>query len=180
MPNERDEALEQAIHFIQQSAERWHDRLTYKNLRLAERYLEAKLEVFVPIKVPGIGDEQFGAILQRVDAVRANADRHGWQVLYPIGHTAKQPSGIEGHACVGGSDGEQQAMLVDQIKVVDQPELFSVPTLIRLERTQLLCETLRGTAYLSAYKGLQFCGRRDERLAPDGECCLVGGAETAA
>ena len=37
--DERDEVLQQAIDFIQQSAKRSHNRLSLDNLRLSERYL---------------------------------------------------------------------------------------------------------------------------------------------
>ena len=41
--DERDEALEEALNFINQAAQRWHNRFTLENLRLSERYIKGEL-----------------------------------------------------------------------------------------------------------------------------------------
>ena len=44
---------------IQQLAERWDNRLTFKNLRLAERYLKGELEILVLLKEVGVSGKQW-------------------------------------------------------------------------------------------------------------------------
>jgi predicted nucleic acid-binding protein len=40
---ERDQALEKALDFINQATQLWHNRFTFKNLRLFERYIKGEL-----------------------------------------------------------------------------------------------------------------------------------------
>jgi hypothetical protein len=171
--DEQDEALEQALDFIQQSSKRWHNRLTYKNLRLAERYLEDKLEIWILFKELGIGAKECCALLNRIPLGRLNEDWHGWQVLCSLAGSAKHCGNIEAERPVGGTNRDEQAVLVDHVEVVDQPDVFPVPTQVRLEITERLPELLRGSLYLSAYKGLQFGRFGDATAANDGEHGLV-------
>src|SRR6266545_2838784 len=171
--DERDEALEQALHFIQQSAERWHNRLTYKNLRLAERYLEDKLEFWVLLKELGVGTKKWCIRFNRIPLGRPDEDREGGQVLCSLAGSEQHLGSVEAERPVGGADRDEQAVLVDHVQVVDQPEAFSVPTQVRLEVVERLPELLRGSLYLSAYKGLQFGGLGDAVAAHDGEHSLL-------
>jgi hypothetical protein len=148
--DERDEAFQQALDFIQQSSKRWHKRLTFKNLRFAERYIEGELELFVLVKGTGVGDEQFGARLHRIPAGGFEVEHRDWQVLCPIRQPAESGCSIEAERLVADADGDQQAMLIDDVELINQPELFSVPTLVRFEGKKRLLERLRGAAYLSA------------------------------
>jgi hypothetical protein len=173
MLDERDEALEQAIHFIQESAERWHNRLTYKNLRLAKRYIEGKLEILLLVKEVDIGGKEWCALLHRIPLGRLETERHDGQVLCVLTDSAKYRSNVEGERPVGDADRDQKAMFIDRVEMVDQPDVLAVPTGVRLEGIQRLPELLRGTSYLSIYKGLQFPNRRDASLARDREYRLV-------
>jgi hypothetical protein len=171
--DERDDVLEQALDFIQQSSERWHHRLTYKNLRLAERYLEGKLEICVLLKEVGVGTKECCALLNRIPLGWLDEDRYGWQVLCSLAGSAKERGNVEAERPVNHTDCDEQAMLVDHVKVVEQPDLFSVPTLVRLESAERLPELLRGASYLSIHKGLQFGGRGGGTLTPDREGRLL-------
>jgi hypothetical protein len=79
--DERDKALEQAIDFIHQAAERWHHRLTYKNLRLAER-ASSRRQI---ARVPG------GQVCRSIQPVSSttSAPLRGW----PSGSTAGVQAG---------------------------------------------------------------------------------------
>jgi hypothetical protein len=75
---EGDQAPQEALDFIDQSVKRWHNRLTLKNLRLAERYLERELRIAVLLKHVGWGGEEFGALFQRVPLSWPQAYGNRW------------------------------------------------------------------------------------------------------
>jgi hypothetical protein len=167
--DERDEALEQALDFIQQSSKRWHNRLTFQNPRLAERYLEDELEIGVLLKEVGGGGKEWCALLNRRSLGRLDEDREGWQILCSLAGSAKECGDVEAERPVGGGgDRDEQAVYVNDIELIKKPDLFSVPTSVRLERIDRIDELLRGPWHLSAYCGLEFSGRWGA-LAPDGE-----------
>jgi len=167
--DERDEALQQAIDFIQQSAKRWHNRFTYKNLRFAERYLKGELEILVLFKEVGSGAEEFGALLKRIRCRRPDTDQHGWQILCPFSLSTDRGGTVEGERLVGVADRDQQAMLVDHVEPIDQPEVFAISSSVRLERADRLQELLGGGWHLSLRHGFEFFRGRDVVPAPDGK-----------
>lgn len=165
--DERDEVLQQAIDFIQQSAKRWHNRLSLDNLRLSERYLEGELQILVLFKVFGVGFEEYCAILNR-RLLSLDALEDGRNLVGSV-HSSEQAAHVELKACRVGIDHDKHAVLVENVQPVDQPQMLSVPTTIRLERVDRLPELLGGGWHLSLRRGLKFLRGGDVVPAPDGE-----------
>ncbi len=167
--DERDEALQQALDFIQQSAKRWHERLTLNNLRFAERYVKAELELLILLKGTGVGAEQFGARLHRTPVGGSDENHRDWQVLCPVRQPANSCGDVKAQPFITGDGRDEQAMLIDDVQSIDEPEVFAVPSSIRLERANRLEELLGGGWHLSLRRGLEFPRRRDAIPAPDGK-----------
>jgi hypothetical protein len=167
MLGERDEALQQALDFIQQSAKRWHNRLTFNNLRFAERYIKGELELFVLLKRGGVSDEQFGARLQRIPDGGSEVEHRNWQVLCPVRQPAKSRGSVESNRLIATDGRNQQAMFVDDIKPIDEPEVFAIPSSVRLERADRLQELLGSGWHLSLRHGLEFFQGRDVVPTPN-------------
>src|SRR5216683_1218664 len=138
---QRTEAGNQAIDQIRHVLKRFDQRLRLKNLRLAERYIEAELHLLVHFRIREIGEE-FVAYLQRAQAVSGPQEEiHHRKVSEPSGgfgiggqtllKTAmKQGTNID--AAKGRPNGGQSPVFVDVVKLVESPESI-VPTFIRLD-----------------------------------------------
>jgi hypothetical protein len=162
------ETGEQAINQIRHLMKRFDDRLTLRNLRLAERYVKAELELLIHFCVRGV-PEDFVAHLHRAEfLVGPEEDRQGW-VLPPVGVNFGELTGVKsGHvtpkieASEPADDGHEQAVLVGLVEFVDLPERV-VPTLVRLGGVESIYCRLRHSMYLSSLLGFVFRGGVEDR-----------------
>jgi hypothetical protein len=88
------EAQNEAIDQIRHVLKRFNDRLTLANLRLAERYLKAEIQLLVHFRIGQI-DEEFGACLQREQCVvgpqKEIRERNTLGPLRPVGVSIDDP-----------------------------------------------------------------------------------------
>lgn len=52
---ERNEALQEALRFIDEAAQRWNNRLTFHRLRLVERYVKGELGIALQFRNVSMG-----------------------------------------------------------------------------------------------------------------------------
>ena len=154
------ELIDDVLDKLNKLMERWNDRLTMNNLRLAERYFKAKLHILVHFRVGGI-DEEFVAHLQRVQIVGGFKEqvelREDRQFPRQLRHVP-QDVGTDVNAPEGRPNGYQQAVLVGVIQFMEHPELMSLPTLVRLDRANRFYSGLRQALYFSGAIGFVFRG----------------------
>ena len=150
--------------------ERWEQRLTFHNLRIAESYLKREARILVNMRFPGIltDTEEFCAILERPSIIcRLEKEMRG-------GHIQSGENLADGEvktdARMRGSDDEEQSVFVGIIKLTESPQIL-VPAAIRLERADFIYGALAHSLYFSVKHGFKFfkvlgnregslCGRR--------------------
>ena len=110
--------------------ERWEQRLTFHNLRIAERYLKREARILVNMRFPGIltDTEEFCAILERPSIIG------GLEKEMRGGHCQFGKNLADGEvktdARMRGSDDEEQSVFVGIIKLMESPQIL-VPAAIR-------------------------------------------------
>lgn len=153
------ELVNDPVDQMRKLMEKWDNRLTLDNLRLAERYLEGGLEIHVHIRVfavVNVDATDFCAVLKNCKPLSASAaglghDGHalggllGGVVLDPANH---------GGATAERSN-EQEAVFVDVVKLVKFPEDI-IATLVRLERVEDAYRSRRHSLYFSGRVGFVF------------------------
>jgi hypothetical protein len=154
----RNEVVDQIKHLL----ERFDQRLTLDNLRLAERYIESKLHLLVHFCIGGI-DEEFVACLQRKHTVIGPEESFGEvevltefigpQPLHMCSHMGTQVKAAE-----GGANGKNQAVFIDIVKSVEDPERV-IPSLVWFDRVDRVYGTLPHALYFSGsfsfvYRGI--------------------------
>jgi len=123
------EAGDQVIHKINQLMERWEKRITLRNLRIADRFLNFELHIILHLRVKDSG-EVWGLCLEKVRP-------H----LKPIpGELIILPNGKQG------------TMLVNNIKLMDAPERI-VPTFVWAERINSFYRFWPHALYFSSLTG---------------------------
>lgn len=164
-----------------QLGQRWNDRLTLKNLRLTERYIEGELKLIVWFTILPWGAGQFCAIFQRE---RCLGRVEGDPVIGCI--TCKLPislgdigiidetrsmhrSDVNCELSSSTGDREENSVLVDNIEVVQGPDHLVVPSLVRLQRAEFLDEVLPRSVYFALNKGFHIIGVPSPRIAKDRE-----------
>lgn len=160
-----DDGLDQIRHVV----ERFEQRLRLDDPRLAERYVKGELHVLVRFSIGGI-DKEYVACFQRAKLVsRSNKKWDGGKV--PIGegtlhHLAHMRSEV--HAAKSRAHGEQQTVLVHNVKLVDLPEKV-IPSLVWFETVDGFDRVLRRSLYLPKFLGFVLFLRVE-----DGEVDTVG------
>jgi hypothetical protein len=129
---ERDEQINEIIDRAAQLRERWNNRLTLDNRRFIKRYFDAEswIAVVYTIKVAsGFRAEQYCAIFQAAVSRPQSKGGADYGLLLPrdIHLHAKK------HSLVASKDGEQQAMLVDYVELMEAPQTV-VPSTVWFQR----------------------------------------------
>ena len=160
-PEGQNNIVNQINHLL----ERFEQRLTLSNPRLAKRYDEITLQLLLHLRTRD--GEEFVACLQREDR---SLERHE-----QVGHVGTRkghiPSVATGKRLLDGSpftwrdaaevirvsDCNQQAVLVDVVKFVEQPERV-VPTFVWFDRVDCVYGILPHALYFSRAFGFVFRG----------------------
>jgi len=160
------ETGQQGIDYINHVLERFDQRITLDNLRLAKRYVEGELHLLVWVNV---GTGQFIAHLKREHAVgrfdpeireRNVLSGHSFDSIRSgVPHSSrvslKNASEIDGSK--GGANGQQEAVFVDVIKLVDSPDDI-LPTTVWLGCVDCIERILPRSLYFSVSQGWIFAG----------------------
>jgi hypothetical protein len=164
------EAVNDAADEIRQLMKEWQDRLTLKNLRLADRYRKGEIVLIVHFT---LGDAKFAAHLQRAEGsdgfgesakvAQHNApSKGGGGRRHGDGELLGNPWG-EGDADAGAPedghpDGEQQAVLVNVVQFVENPEVVSCATLVRFGSEDGIYRGMAHSLYSSVRSGFVYRG----------------------
>jgi len=141
-------------HFMQE----WGDRPTLNNLRLAERWNNSELHLLLCF-THGDG-KQYIASLQR-ENILDRSDKNDPSLVFgnPAGKIPFREltwrDTVRGH--IGGS-GNEQSMLIDIVKQVENPEKLSVPASVWLDSIDGIYSVLPHALYFSGRFGLVFRG----------------------
>jgi hypothetical protein len=165
------EPKDQVINVIERLNEQWEDRFTLNNPRLVENYVKGKLHFLVLIEEalkPGsyfiayveralpklfIGDD---VEIKRVTKVNTGRNPDPLVFEHAPGKPAPEEPG-RSEVCYSGTNGYQEAVLVDVVKFVESPETV-VPSLVRFGRVDSIYGRLRHALYFSFTRGFVFCG----------------------
>ncbi len=124
------EDLNEAFGEIDELLERWHQRLAVKNLALAKRYLENKLEFVLVIRA-GPEAKQYVAVFQRkVFLVGREGNRDGREKS-PVKAVRHLEFPLD--VGVGASDGYQQPVLIDDVEFMKTKDGIAAPSIVRLQ-----------------------------------------------
>lgn len=143
------ESNDRTVNMLQQLAERWANRLTLDNLRLAERYIEGKLCVI--FQAP-LADEEYVAVFQRHLEVGK-----GERGRFDVTEATQGYREINLALRNGNERCEQSMVLVSNIEVMNYPERF-VPSLVRFGCANCVYSGFRHAAYFSRVHSFVFRG----------------------
>lgn len=160
------EAKNNVVNRLRHVMERFDQRLTLKNLRLAERYLKCELHLLVYFCVGEIGEE-FVACLQREQAISGPHKNVGdGHVLEDVSPSAFGPHLLLEHALhircevdtpIVGTNRDNQAVFVDVVKFVETPERI-IPTLVWFNRVDSFNRIWPHALYFSSSVGFVLRG----------------------
>ena len=68
--------------------------------------------------------EEGGSVLYWIPVSRSKSDVRWWEVLGPIGDPAEFYGRVEAERAIRPADRDEQTMLVDNVEVVDQPDIL--------------------------------------------------------
>ena len=160
-PEGQNNIVNQINHLL----ERFEQRLTLSNPRLSKRYDEITLQLLLHFRTRD--GEEFVACLQREDG---SLERH--EQVGPVGiRKGHIPSVATGKRLLDGSpftwrdaaevirvsDCDQQAVLVDVVKFVEQPQRV-VPPFVWFDRVDCVYSILPHALYFSRTFGFVFRG----------------------
>jgi len=151
---------------LRQIGERFKNRITLPNLRLVDRYLENELHILVEYRV-GPVFEEYVASFQAIQGARSSEIEIGGEShVADSGATiTSNDGGRQVHWPMPKCDGEQQAVLVDVVQLVEHPEWVAVPSLVRLNRLDRFYDVWPRALYLSSQIGTVFRGvLRDRKV----------------
>jgi hypothetical protein len=161
------ETENQVIDAIRHSNERWEQRLTLGNLRLAERYLKGELHLLVEWACPDNGFEGI-AFFERAE-MPVTSKHKALSVDFGIGNCSpllgvevsdESVSHIIGHGRTDERrpDSDKKAMFVDEIESMKTPEYVAISSLVWFDRTDRVFGRLRHALYFSRRFGFVFRG----------------------
>jgi len=150
------------INKIRKMMEKWQNRMTLDNLRLCERYLNGDVVLFIIVIPAGelsLGHpSEYCAIFQNVDSLsRLEGIENGWVDLRDGNSPAPtNPVFRQGNvAPPAGSADHEQTMLVNNVEMMDQPEIV-VSSLIRVQSVDHAFRDRADSLYLSQKVGFIF------------------------
>ncbi len=184
MSMSNEEALkagDDAINKLRELMERFKDRLTLDNLRLAERYVKGELLILVhmrssccPTNAPDFGVIFQGSHILRSKrkwprkVVRESRDGIASGGPHAGQHDSECGAEIVDHRGIDGCDRHQEAVFVEVVKLMQHPELV-IPSLVRFGRIDGLYRGWTHSLYFSRTRGFVFidalCDREISRLS---------------
>jgi len=153
-PKEQNSLADQVVEMLG----RFQQRLTVNNPRLAERYIKSEIHLLIHFRVRGI-NEEFVAYLQRAEIIGRSEEsldkRNGPpdDFFKPTGSVSPY---IE--TLIARSNSNQQAVLVDIVKLMEYPKIVSPPSFVWFERAQRVYSVLPHALYFSWKSGFVFIG----------------------
>ncbi len=125
------EGYDRTVRMLNELSERWNNRLTLDNLRLAERYVEGELCIILHAR---LANEECVAVFQRHLEIRQRKTAG-----YALSEEFVNPHGQVNGALRDGNEGCQQSMvLVGNVQFVDKPEcVIFLPGTVWLRQLRL-------------------------------------------
>ena len=169
------ESSDDVANKVRELMKRHQERATLENLRLVDRYDKEEIHLLVYILAcPELN--QFVAEFRRYQTTGAesNADvpnvlHYGAQLLALDSLVFKLPLELRGdvvavvNGVIGRCNGQKDAMLVDDVKLVQHPKIVPLPTLIRLDRVDGTERCSARSLYFSVSRGLILLGASEDR-----------------
>src|SRR5271157_3064634 len=121
---ERSELSNHSLNSINELMQRWQDRSTMRNLRLADRFIDFELHVLLYVRVK-LGGESWGVLFEPESPVKIDTI---------------------------SADLKQCTMLVNAVQLVDTPKRV-IPTLVRCKPVDLLLRFWPDALYFSLLDG---------------------------
>lgn len=139
---------------------RLEEGLTKTDCGFSEDYLKSELHIIVEFRAGRLGDK-FVAYLERAEGFAGGPlDRHESQTFWngralPLPRALDIPAPKWGDAVVidAGVDRYQQAMLVDVVKLIENPQDMPTTALVRLDLAERFYGFLPRTLYMSLRDG---------------------------
>src|SRR5438046_181141 len=129
-PSEKSsELVDDVIDKLHQISERFKDVISARNLRLAERYFKQEIHLLIEFGIRGI-DDQFVAHLER--AMPFPGDNRQFQDRFGVNAEFRIPFRSNVVASEKHPNGEQQAVLVGIVQLMEYPERMPIASLVRL------------------------------------------------
>jgi hypothetical protein len=165
------EAKNQVINVIEHLSKHWEDRFTLSNPRLVENYVKGKVHFLVLIKDALKPENQLVAFIERAlpilfigddveikDGTKVNVGGNVDPFFFEHGSGQPAPDKAgSSKVCHDGTNGYQEAVLVDIVKLVESPETV-VPSLVRFGRVDSIYGRLRHALYFSFTRGFVLRG----------------------
>jgi hypothetical protein len=168
---ERDKSTDEAVYQVRRLMEEWKNRITLDNLRLGERYLEGRLDVLLHWEFVGTGcvgeATHFVTVFRHEQPLSGCPSGNGVKIdHWPL----SLDSSFGGETTELNQSGycrtyDQVAVLVDNVKVVNQPQKIVPPvsSLVRFGFPNEFYGTRRESLYYSRHLGFVFGSRFTDR-----------------
>jgi len=150
------ELIDDVLDKLRCISKRFQDRITLRNLRLAERYLNRETYLLVEFVVR-CSDEQFVACFERALPILGSKE-HSCGLHPSAACDASRGSNRDGNVFKCAANGEQQAMLVDNVEFMEHPKGVPVPSLVRLNSIERFYRSIPQSLYFSRLSGVVFRG----------------------
>lgn len=155
------ETEDQTINQLNCPFQKYKQRLTLDSLRFGERYVKGELRLVFHARLAA---KNYVTVLERFSG--AGQAESGGPVV-----TVKNPDVGKfcDHCWHAHECDEQRMVLVDNIQIVDGPEVFTISTLVRFGSVNCIYSSLRHALYSSIPHGMVFRG-----MVPDRESGMPG------
>jgi hypothetical protein len=130
--------VDDAVNEFRELYKRWDNRLTLKNIDIAERYIKSGLQLLADLHIRGRGDDiDLRAIVHRADeTVSEGYCNPALKGSCHVWYTAEK------------YDGQNELVFVGYVEVMDRPERF-IPSFVRFQRLDYSDDIWAGAVYLS-------------------------------
>ena len=141
---------------VSEQRERFKNRLSLENPRLAQRYVKKETRLVVRFKMRANGSAiDLAAIFEGRTVGGSDVDelvgKH--RVRLGAGDLFQLSPRAQPDASWPERQDDQETMFVDDVELVQGPEKFVLPSLVRLQPLELLHDRLRCSTYLSLHRG---------------------------
>lgn len=165
--NQRQQLVDQLLCRVAKLGKRWKNRLSFDNLRFAERYAEGSLEVIVYVRSKRLENANQWAVHYRKDS--GLFDVFDIDGVCAFSHSGDFFSGRE-----AAKHRNEDSVLVSDIQHVELPNKVMVPSRVTLQRPDDINSVLTGSLYFSLGKDFHFLRGRfafaDENRKPRFGC----------
>jgi len=164
-PSLVDERLDDMANDFRHTMKRFNNRMTFNNLRLSERYFKGEIHVLVHFRL-GNNGEYVASLQREYDVGRLCAEKH--RILggsIGIEFNSQEPAFSVSNSAwrhalesVRRTNGDQQFVLVDNVKGMEMPENLSGPSSVWFDIVNRFFGILPHSLYSSALLGYVFVG----------------------